>query len=66
MEYRNPSSWHLRVKVNNGNTRKMCAISSKLKIKTPEQCLRRSGVFMANCEQIAHNILVFSLFTLNK
>ena len=34
-------------KVNNGNTRTGCEISSKLTIKTPE---RRSGVFIVNFE----------------
>ena len=40
-------------KVNNGNTRTMFEICSKLTIKTPERRqLRRSGVFIVNFEQI--------------
>ena len=49
-------------KVNNGNTRKMFEICSKLTIKTPERYWRRSGVFIDNLEQISHIVLVFSLF----
>ena len=53
--------------VNNGNTRAMCEISSKLTIKTPEQHLwRRLCVFIINFEQISHIVLVFPLLTLNK
>ena len=50
-------------KVNNKNTRTRGAISSKLKIKTPEQCYwRRSDVFIGNFEYISHLVLVFLLF----
>ena len=37
-------------KVNNGNTRTMCGISSKLTIKTPKQRQCPSGVFTINFE----------------
>ena len=44
----------------------MCEICSKLTVKTPEQChWRRSGVFIANFEQISHIALVFPILTLN-
>ena len=49
-------------KVNNGNTRTMCEICSKLTIKTPE----RSDVFIVNFEQILHIVIMFPLLTLNK
>ena len=49
-------------KVNNGNTRTMCEICSKLTIKTPE----RSDVFIVNFEQILHTVIMFPLLTLNK
>ena len=51
-------------KVNNGNTRKMCRTSLKLKIKTPQR--RRSSVFIVNFEQISQIALVFPLLTLIK
>ena len=47
-------------KVNNGKTRTMCEIYSKLTIKTPERRhWRRSSVFIANFEQIWHIVLVY-------
>ena len=55
------------LQVNNGNTRKMCEICTRLTVKTPEQSQRRSsGVFIVNFEHISHLFLLFSLFTLNK
>ena len=57
----NPASIHL-FKVNNRNTRRMCEICSKLKIKTPE----RRPAFILNFQQISHILLVFPLITLNK
>ena len=55
------------VKVNIGNTRRMCEICSELTIKTPEQLQwRRSGVFIVNFEQISHIALVPPLLTLYK
>ena len=54
-------------KVNNRNTRKMCEICSKLKIKTPERRQRSlSGVFIVDFEHILHLFLVFLLLILNK
>ena len=53
--------------VNNGNTRAMGKICSKLTIKTPEKrqwC--RFGVFVINFEQILHIVQEFPLLTLNK
>ena len=47
-------------KVNNGYTRTMYKICTKLNIKTPEQrhwC--RSGVLIVNLEQISFIVLVF-------
>ena len=62
----NPSR-HLLLKVSKRNTRSMCAIYSKLTIKTPEQHhRRRSGVFIFNFEQISLIVVVFLLLTLNK
>ena len=61
-----PASIYL-FKVNNGNTRKMCEICSKLTITTQERpywC--RSVVFIGNFEQISDIILVFPFLTLNK
>ena len=50
----NPASLYL-LKVNNGNTRAICEINSKLTIKTPERLhWRRSGVFNVNFEEISH------------
>ena len=54
------------LKVNNRNTRTRRKICSKLTIKTPERCRRRSGVFIVNIEHISHLALVFLLLTLNK
>ena len=51
--------------VNNRNTRTMCEICSKLKVKTPEKRQRCSGVFIANFEQISLIILVILSSTLN-
>ena len=54
-------------KINNGNTRTMCEICSKLTIKTTEQIQwRRSGVFIATFQQISHIFLMFPLLTLDK
>ena len=48
------------VKTNNGNTRTMCEICSKLTIKIPEQShWHRSGVFIVNFKQISHNVRVY-------
>ena len=53
-------------KVNNGKTRTMCEIYSKLTIKTPERRhWRRSSVFIVNFEDISHLVLVLLLATLN-
>ena len=48
-------------KINNGTTRTMCEICSKLKIKTPKErtCLHHSSVFIVNFEQILQIVLVF-------
>ena len=47
------------------NTGKRCEISSKLIIKTPGRCNRRSPeVFMVNFEHIAHFFLLFLLLNL--
>ena len=52
-------------KVNNGNTRIMYGLCSKLTINTPEQRQwRHSSVFIVNFKQISHNVLVFPSFTL--
>ena len=55
-------------KVNNRNTKKWCAIRSKLTTKTPERRhyrqWHRSGVFIINLEHISHLFLVFLLLTL--
>ena len=49
-------------KVNNGNTREMCEIGSKLTNKdTRRSSLTHSGVFLVNLEQILHIVLVFLL-----
>ena len=54
-------------KVNNGNTRKMYEVYSKLNIKTQERRqLRCSGVFVVNFENIPYLFLVFLLLTLSK
>ena len=54
-------------KVNDGNTKTMCEIFSKLTIKTPERFYRLCfGVFIVNSVQISRVVLVFLLFTLNK
>ena len=45
----------------------MCEISSKSTIKIPERRhWRRSGIYVANFEQISHIVLVFWLLTLSK
>ena len=51
--------------VNNGNTRTMCEIYSKLAIKTTEWCRRHSGFFVVNFEYISLTVL-FLLLTMNK
>ena len=54
-------------KVNNGNTRTMCKICSKLTLITPDlRHWRRFVVFIVNFEQISHIVLTCSLLTLNK
>ena len=53
-------------KVNNENTRILCAICSQFAINTPKRRRHRSGVFIFNFEQIAHIFLVFPLFTLTR
>ena len=60
-----PSGTYL-FKVNNENTRMLCAICSQFAIKTPEWRRHCSGVFIFNFEQIAHIFLVFPLFTLTR
>ena len=52
-------------KVSNGNTRIMCEICSKLRIKKTSHW-RHSGVFIINLVQISPNALIFPLLTLNK
>ena len=62
----NPAGIYLP-KDNNGNTRTMCEIYSKLTIKTPERDhWRRSGVFIVNFEQISYIVLVLPMLTLRK
>ena len=54
-------------KVNNSNTRTICNICSKLKLKTFEwRQFCHSGVFFVIFEQILHLALVFLLLTLNR
>ena len=54
-------------KINNGNIRTMCEISSKLTVKALEsRQWRRCVVFIVNYEQISHILVVFSMLTLNK
>ena len=53
--------------VNNGNTKTICEIYSKLTTKTPERRHRRpSGIFIVNVELVLHITLVFPMLTLNK
>ena len=53
--------------VNNVNTRTICEICSKLKIKTTEgRQWDRSGVFIAKFEQISNIVLVFPFLSFNK
>ena len=62
-----PGSIYL-FKVNNGNTKTMCKIASKLTIKALERrqrSRRRPGLFIINFEQISPSILGFPLLTLN-
>ena len=50
-------------KVNNGSTRTMCEICSKVLKRTPERRHRcRSAVLFINFKQISHIGLVFSIF----
>ena len=52
--------------VNNGDTRILYEICSKLTLNTPERRQwHRFGVFIFNCEQISQIILVFLFLTLN-
>ena len=54
-------------KVNNESTRTVTETYLKLTIEISERHQwRRSGVFIANFEQISHIALVISLLTLNK
>ena len=54
------------LKVNNGNTRKISEICSKLTINTPEQRQwHHSSVFIVNFEHISHLVLLFLLLTLD-
>ena len=54
-------------KFNNRNTRKRGEIFSKLTIKKPERRQRRrSGVFIANFENISHLFLMLLLLNLSK
>ena len=53
--------------VDNGDTRTMCQICSKLTIMSPERhqwC--RSGVFIVKLEQTSHIDMLLQLLTLNK
>ena len=60
----NPAGIYL-LKVTNKDTRTRCEISSKLTIKTPEQChWCPSGVLNVNFEHISYLALVL-LLTLN-
>ena len=53
--------------VDNGNTRKVCEICSKLTIETPERRKwGRSGISSANFEQYLYLVLLSLLLTLNK
>ena len=52
-------------KVINRNSWKTCEICSKLTIKQKYHTRRRSGVIIANFEQISDLFLVFLLLTLN-
>ena len=54
------------LKANNKNTRTRCNMCSKLTMKTPERCRRRSGVFVVNFEHIARLDFVFLLLTLSR
>ena len=54
----NPAGIYL-FKVNNGNTRTICKMCSKLIIKTQERRQYHSGVFIVNFEQTSHIALVF-------
>ena len=60
---RNLCSFQAGIYLSKGNirdNRRMCEISSKLTIKTPEWSQwRLSGVFIVNFEQISHILLVF-------
>ena len=51
------------LKVNNGKTKTICEICSKLTITTPE-C--RSGVFIVDFKQISHIVMLFQFLTLSK
>ena len=51
------------LKANNGKTKAMCEICSKLTITTPE---RRSGVFIVDFKQISHIAILFQFLTLSK
>ena len=54
-------------KINNGNTRTLCEICSKLTIKTPKQRYwGRSVAFLVNFEQNLGIALLFLWSTLNK
>ena len=53
-------------KINNGNTRPMCEIRSKLTVTKPKRRCYRSGVFILNFEQIPHIVMVFQFLALNR
>ena len=53
----------LHIQVNNGNSRTVCEICSKLTIKTPERHQRSSGVFIANLDKISRIVLVYPWLT---
>ena len=65
-EFSKPTDIYL-FKLNNGETRKVCSVYSKLIIKTSElRQWRHFGFFFVNYEQIWHIVLVVPLLTLNK
>ena len=51
-------------KVNNGNSREICELCSKLRIKPPDQRLQPGGSIV-HFEQISRIILLFPLLILN-
>ena len=59
------STWHLLVKVNEGDARKMYKIWATVNNKGTHYW-RFSRVFIVNFKQISHSVPVFPLLTLNK